>query len=270
MTERGVSIIESTRPTEPDDLFAALAVYRVYPKPLTAASIWARLNDPRVGAPGRVLDPRVLDGMDRRGIRPVVFVESNTPYADIRAGARDDALRAMGRTLAGRRAWLRWDHEMNGGTPDDPFFRWQAETPEDYRATARYVHDLVRTEAPDVSFVFSPAIRNGKRQSEYAAYFEPSAFEVVGFTAYQRDELRALSRQWRSSLAWFSANAPGLPVAVTECGRLKSLDRRLEYALDLHEVPGVDVVMAFDMDLSSPAHQWRFTARQRRAYMTGA
>jgi hypothetical protein len=268
MTERGVSVREATQPSDPAVLFAALEPYRAWPdKPLRAAALWSRLHDERLGTPGRRLDPRVLDGLADRGIRPVVFGELYRPYEDVIAGMHDAELRDWGRALRGRGAWLRVDQEQNGGTPEDPHFPWQQQEPEVYREGVEHVRAVARSEAPDLLVMTSPSIRSRDLDRSIGPWIPK--VDVVGFTAYQRGPLRDLGRQWAPLLAWYRKNHPGKPVCVSECGRLKGLDQRLEYASDLHRERGVDLVIAFDMDLESKAHWWRFTPRQRRAYMTG-
>lgn len=271
MTVRGVSIREATLPTPVDGFFAALEPYTIYTKPLAVVAIWSRLNDPTVGAPGRRLDPRVLDRLAQTSRRPYIHAESYTPYARINEGALDDVLRQQGRDLRGRGAYWGFDQEMNGGTAEDPRFPWQAEPVYLWRQTATYVHGVLRSEAPDLQMVFTPSLRgrDGIRD-DIAPYWTPRAFEAVGWTAYQRGPRRRVADQWDDLLAYYEEVAPGLPVVVTECGRLKGLPERLEYAKDLHRVRGVDVVIAFDMDLETKAHRWRFNDRQRRAFMTGA
>ncbi|MBX9245214.1 hypothetical protein ICW40_10385 [Actinotalea ferrariae] len=154
--------------------------------------------------------------------------EDRYPLREIAAGLHDDYLRAQAAALREIAApvALRFAHEMNGD-----WYPWghgvNGNTPADYVAAYRHVHDLVEAEGVrDVTWVWSPASIDTLTAPDLAPYYPGDDYvDWAGLSAYYD----STSDTWANTLAptvrQLDAVAPTKPIYLAETGVLPGAAR---------------------------------------------
>ncbi|WP_199423227.1 glycoside hydrolase family 26 protein [Actinotalea solisilvae] len=192
---------------------------------LTFTSFRYPLNGPAlraVAAEGR-LPLITLEPWD-----PTVPTENRYSLQAIAAGEHDAYLRAQAATLRtlGYPVVLRFAHEMNGS-----WYPWgagvQGNTPADYVAAYRHVHDLMTAEGVTTAqWLWSPATLDGPSIADVAPFYPGDAYvDWVGLSVY----FDQASDTWATSAAptvrRLADVAPGRPLYVAEAGVLPGAAR---------------------------------------------
>lgn len=154
---------------------------------------------------------------------PTAPDQDRYPLADIAAGTSDAYLRAQATRIreVGRPVAVRFAHEMNAS-----WYPWGAgvngNTPADYVAAYRHVHDLFAAEGVrNVTWVWSPAVVDTPDAPDLAAFYPGDSYvDWVGLSAY----LDEPTDTWASSVAptvrELAAVAPHAPLYLAETGVL--------------------------------------------------
>ncbi|MFN8619339.1 MAG: glycosyl hydrolase [Chloroflexota bacterium] len=271
----GVSRIEGYTASPDDDLAALDAFTRRTGESPASWSIWSDWGGPNAGFPAR----RLLDGLHRRGVQPVIFWQPTNPvtsidpgryaYARIAAGDWDGYLRSWAKDAHayGRRILVRWAHEMNA-----PWFPWaigkNGNTPATYKAAWRHIVTTVQRIAPNVRFMWAPNEPCG-RCVPYAKMFPGDRYvNVVGFSAYNwtgKASRTMLQQYGRSIRALREVSNRGIVAAETGiAGPNRDRIRWIVqgYPQVYARFPRLRGVIYFDVDMRFAGHPaWNLTSR---------
>ncbi len=194
---------------------------------------------------------------------PTVPEDDRYPLAEIAAGTHDAYLRDQARRLreVGHPVALRFAHEMNGS-----WYPWGADvrgnTPEDYVAAYRHVHDVLADEGvTDVVWVWSPATADDVRAADLRHLYPGDAYvDAVGVSVYFDEPTDSWATTAQPTVDELRRVAPGAPLLVAEAGVLPGPRRTamvrdlLEGALSVPEIAAVtwlDVASREDWRISS-------------------
>lgn len=194
---------------------------------------------------------------------PTVPTENRYSLRDIAAGAHDTYLRAQAGRLRelGQPVALRFAHEMNG-----TWYPWGAgvhgNTPADYVAAYRHVHDLVEAEGvTDVRWVWSPATVDSPAIQDVAAYYPGDDYvDWAGLSVYYDQTTDTWARSVAPTVRRLQAVAPHLPLFLAETGVLPGPGRPAmirDLIANLAATPGALGFTWFDV---ASRHDWRIVA----------
>lgn len=156
-----------------------------------SVSIWCRATGSTAPAPtgGGFPDADIMDGLRSRGITPVIFFEpvgaGYCTWSNWTKGMYDDYLEAWAEAAS---AWgdeiiFRLAQEMNG-----TWFPWSigqnGNTVASFKTGWRYIHDKMRSIAPNVNFFYCPIANGGAAITDL--YPGDNVCEYVGFDAYSK------------------------------------------------------------------------------------
>lgn len=159
---------------------------------------------------------------------PTVPGENRYPLRDIAAGLHDTYLREQAARIRdiGAPVAIRFGHEMNA-----PWYPWGAgvhgNTPGDYVAAYRHVHDLFAAEGvTDVTWVWAPAALDSADPPDLAGLYPGDAYvDWAGLTAYFDQSTDTWASAVAPTLRRLDAVAPTKPFFLAETGVLPGADR---------------------------------------------
>lgn len=177
----------------------------------------------------------IMDGIVSRGIMPMVtwepwdytggIVQPAYALRTIAAGTYDDYIRQYARDSKawGQPYYLRFAHEMNGD-----WYPWgrgiSGNTPADYIAAWRHVHDIFREEgATNVRWVWSPNVADANSTPFAQVYPGDNYVDWIGVVGYNWGASYSWSG-WVSFAALFGPSYAQLaalsprPIMITEVG----------------------------------------------------
>lgn len=159
---------------------------------------------------------------------PTVPAENRYPLRDIAAGLHDTYLRDQAARIRdiGAPVAIRFGHEMNGS-----WYPWGAgvhgNTPADYVAAYRHVHDLFAAEGvTDVTWVWAPAALDSAAPPDLAGFYPGDAYvDWSGLTAYFDQSTDTWANAVAPTLRRLDAVAPTKPFLLAETGVLPGPSR---------------------------------------------
>lgn len=194
---------------------------------------------------------------------PTVPTENRYPLRSIASGQHDTYLRAQAATLRtlGYPVVLRFAHEMNGS-----WYPWganvQGNTPADYVAAYRHVHDLIAAEGvTSVRWLWSPATIDGPSIADVAPYYPGDEYvDWVGLSVYFDQASDTWANAAAPTVRRLTTVAPALPLFVAEAGVLPGAARPAmirDLVTGLASTPTAIGLTWFDV---ASRQDWRITA----------
>ena len=171
-------------------------------------------------------------------------IPDNYPLKDIAKGKFDPYLIRSAKTVKSikGKVVMRFAHEMNGywypwgqPKPNDPrSYATRTNTPADYIAAYKYIHDLFRQEGVrNVYWMWSPNLIDATPNISLASLYPGHAYvDVVGLSGYLHGSNQSFATKYVPTLNALELVAPTKPIIVAE-GAVDQNPNRKELVVDL-------------------------------------
>ena len=238
--------------------------------------IWNPLSKAGTAPAGGIFPgTAIFDGLEARGIRPMIYMTTRTKtdteaargYQSYIDGDHDDQLTTWAEAAAAQDVGIivRLDQEMGA-----KWAPWGQKPPWQYKQAFRHIRKVIQATAPKVEFFYCPE----RNANTIRNYYPGHAADIVGFDAYsRREEQDSLPGQWAMCIRELQ-KLSSARIIVGEFGRFAHLKRRLAWLQTLADVKGVFGALYFDMDTepdvegseTDTGDDWEMTAAMREYY----